>query len=171
MTTRFQPDTMRELETRGLYDPRSEHDACGVGLVANIKGVKSHSILTKGLEALINLGHRGACGADPRTGDGAGVLLQMPHEFFSNRAKSAGIELPGRGEYALGMAFLPQNPVERERCEGIVHEIVKQEGQTLLGWRDVPVSPESIGRLAAQVMPVIRQFFVKRSPDLHLESA
>ena len=171
MSTRFERDSMHRLEERGLYDPRFEHDACGVGLVANIKGVKSHDVVTRGLEALINLGHRGACGADPETGDGAGILLQMPHEFFAEQAESVRIDLPDRGDYGIGMVFLPQDPAERGRCEQIVDEAVTREGQTLLGWRDVPVTPDAIGRLAAEVMPVIRQFFVKKSADIAGQSA
>ena len=166
MITRFERDSMTKLEERGLYDPRFEHDACGVGLVANVKGVKSHEIITRGLEALTNLGHRGACGADPKTGDGAGILLQMPHEFFSGQAARTGISLPDPGNYAVGVVFLPMDPEQRGRCERIIEDIVAEEGQTFLGWRDVPVSPDAIGTLAAQVMPSIRQFFVQKSDDL-----
>ena len=154
-----------KLEKQGLYDPQFEHDACGVGLVANIKGARSHSIITRGLEVLINLGHRGACGADPQTGDGAGILVQMPHEFFAQGCSSLGIDLPEVGSYGLGMVFLPQDREQRTVCEGIVQRVVGEEGQTLLGWRDVPVSPDAIGTLAARVQPVIRQFFVGRSAD------
>ena len=109
---------------------------------------------------LINLGHRGACGADPETGDGAGILIQMPHEFFEARCGDAGIALPGPGSYGVGMTFLPQDAEQRRTCEQTVERVVQQEGQTFLGWRDVPVSPDAIGTLAAEVMPVIRQFFV-----------
>ena len=171
MSTHFSLEGMQGIEERGLYDPRFEHDACGVGLVANIKGVRSHNIVRRGIEALVNLGHRGACGADPETGDGAGILVQMPHEFFAEQAESAGIALPGPGDYGVGMVFLPQDSAERRRCEEIVGAIVAREGQTLLGWRDVPVSPGAIGRLAADVMPVIRQFFVGKSPAVADESA
>ena len=171
MSTRFSLESMRRIEEGGLYDPRFEHDACGVGLVANIKGVSSHDIVKKGIEALVNLGHRGACGADPETGDGAGILLQMPHEFFAQQAESAGIDLPGSGRYGVGMVFLPQGSEARRRCEEIIGTVVAREGQTLLGWRDVPVSPGAIGRLSAEVMPVIRQFFVLKSADIADESA
>ena len=150
---------------QGLYDPRFEHDACGVGLVADIKGRKSHDIITKGLEALINLGHRGAAGADPETGDGAGILMQMPHEFFAKQAASLGIDLPDVGSYGVGTIFLPQDPDARTRCIRIVERTVRDEGCRLLGWRDVPTNPDAIGVLSRGVMPVIRQFFVDRPTD------
>ena len=151
---------------QGLYDPQFEHDACGVGMVANIKGIKSHSIITRGLEALINLGHRGACGADPETGDGAGFLIQMPHDFFTRQCAGLGIDLPEYGSYGVGMVFLPRDPEQRRSCERTIVRVVEEEKQTFLGWRDVPVSPDAIGTLAATVQPVIRQFFVARSGDL-----
>ena len=157
------------LTRQGLYDPSQEHDACGVGLVANIRGERSHKIIEQGLEVLVNLGHRGAAGADARTGDGAGLLMQMPHEFFAEVCADAGIDLPHRGHYGVGMTFLPREPGQQERCEGIVRHIVEREGQAFLGWRDVPVNPGAIGVLAAQVMPRIRQFFVKRAPEIENE--
>jgi glutamate synthase domain-containing protein 2/glutamate synthase domain-containing protein 1/glutamate synthase domain-containing protein 3 len=147
---------------RGLYDPATEHDACGVGMVANIRGEKSHKIIDQGIEVLINLGHRGARGADPHTGDGAGILIQMPDKFFRAKAQENGFDLPREGEYAVGMTFLPREPVQRRRCEEVVEESIGQEGMTLLGWRDVPVNPDAIGTLARAVMPTIRQFFVAR---------
>ena len=152
------------LTKQGLYDPQFERDACGVGLVASVKGARSHEIVTMGLEVLRNLGHRGACGADPETGDGAGVLMQMPHEFFAREAESLGFELPPAGGYAVGMVFLPPDAGQREQCEREIERVVADEGLRLLGWRDVPVSPDAIGRMARAVMPVIRQFFVAR-PD------
>jgi len=155
------PDLPR-LTKQGLYDPRQEHDACGVGLVANITGEKSHKIIDQGVEVLINLGHRGARGADPKTGDGAGILIQLPHEFFQREALQHDISLPHRGEYAVGMVFLPQEPHQRHRCETIIEQSTAAEGMTFLGWRDVPVNPDAIGVLAAQAMPRIRQFFVQR---------
>jgi glutamate synthase domain-containing protein 2/glutamate synthase domain-containing protein 1/glutamate synthase domain-containing protein 3 len=157
------------LTKQGLYDPANEHDACGVGMVANINGERSHKIIDQGIEVLINLGHRGACGADPRTGDGAGILIQVPHEFFHKECAALDIDLPHRGEYAVGMTFLPQEPEQRQACEGIVESIVAAEGQKFLGWRDVPVNPDAIGVLAAHVMPRIRQFFVRRSADIQDE--
>ena len=119
MSQRYRFPDLPRLTKQGLYDPSQEHDACGVGLVANIKGERSHKIIEQGIEVLINLGHRGACGADPRTGDGAGILIQMPHEFFQQRSAALDIDLPHRGEYAVGMTFLPQEhapaPPLRER--------------------------------------------------------
>ena len=165
MAGKYRHRDLAPLTKQGLYDPSFEHDACGVGLVADIKGRRSHTIVAQGLEVLINLGHRGACGADPETGDGAGILIQMPHEFFEARCGDAGIALPGPGSYGVGMTFLPQDAEQRRTCEQTVERVVRQEGQAFLGWRDVPVSPDAIGTLAAEVMPVIRQFFVGRSEE------
>jgi len=151
------------LRKQGLYDPWFEHDACGVGLVANIKGLKSHDMIAKGLEVLINLGHRGAAGADPDTGDGAGLLIQIPHEFFARETAKLGIDLPAPGNYAVATVFLPQDIEERKKCEDVIESTVRKEGYSFLGWRDVPTCPEAIGELAQGVMPAIRQFFV--SPD------
>ena len=151
---------------QGLYDPQFEHDACGVGLVADIKGRASHKIISQGLEVLINLGHRGASGADPETGDGAGILVQMPHAFFAKECDRLGVSLPEPGNYGVGTVFLPQDPNQRERCEQTIERTVGEGGQVFLGWRDVPVSPDAIGTLANKVRPGIRQFFVARSPDL-----
>ena len=153
------------LTKQGLYDPQYEHDSCGVGVVANITGAKSHDIVEKGLEVLINLGHRGACGADPKTGDGAGVLLQMPHKFLRRECAKLGIALPGPGEYGVGMVFLPQELGQRRECERIIEDVVREEGQRLLGWRDVPVDDSDIGVTARNVRPFIRQVFVGRGPD------
>ncbi len=160
----------RELSEKGLYDPRFEHAACGVGLVANINGARSHKIISQGLEALINLGHRGACGADPETGDGAGILVQMPHEFFQKECARLNIPLPERGHYAVGSVFLPRDDAQRLACQQAIQRIVAEEGQAFLGWRDVPVSPDAIGKLARKVMPVIRQFFVGRASNIQDES-
>ncbi len=157
---------LEPLTRQGLYDPSQEHDACGVGLVANVNGERTHKIIEQGLEVLINLGHRGACGADPRTGDGAGLLIQLPHEFFQEQCAALDIELPERGAYGVGMAFLPQEQGQRRQAEGLIESTVAAEGQAFLGWRDVPVAPDAIGVLAAQVMPRIRQFFVGRAAAL-----
>ena len=162
MSERYIP----KLTKQGLYDPQFEHDACGVGLVANIRGVKSHSIVEQGLEVLCNLEHRGAKGADPETGDGAGVLIQMPHEFFRKEANRLGIGELKRGRYAVGMAFMPHDEAKQKEVASIVRSFVEQEGQALLGWRDVPTSPDEIGTLAAAVMPAIRQFFVGRNKNV-----
>ena len=166
MSSSYNKDYTPRLSTDGLYNPTFEHEACGVGLVANIKGRKSHDIIEKGLEVLINLGHRGASGADPETGDGAGIMVQMPHEFITSAFGRVGTPVPEPGDYGVGMTFLPRGPggddEERARCEAAVERIVVDEGQHFLGWRDVPVSPENIGTLSARVMPAIRQFLVGR---------
>ena len=154
------------LVKQGLYDPQFEHDSCGVGVVANIKGVKSHDMIEKGLQVLINLGHRGACGADPKTGDGAGILIQMPHEFFEKECAKLGIDLPPPGEYGVGMVFLPQDPSQRKECERIFEAIVEEEGQRFLGWRDTPVDDTNIGIHSRDMQPHIRQIFVGAGPDI-----
>src|SRR5579871_3082338 len=155
----------------GLYDPQYEHDACGVGFVAHIKGEKSHAILSKALDVLKNLAHRGACGCDPETGDGAGVLLQIPDAFFRAEMLPKGVTLPPPGEYGVGMLFLPTNAAERAQYEAVFAQIVAEEKQTLLGWRDVPVDSARIGRLARSVEPIIRQAFIARNPALKDEDA
>ena len=165
MTSKYRHTDLPELTRQGLYDPSYEHSACGVGLVADIQGHKSHAIIVNGLRVLINLGHRGASGADPETGDGAGLLVQMPHEFFARECAGLGMTLPEPGAYGVGAVFLPRDPEQRAACEGIVQKIVADEGQAFLGWRDVPVSPDAVGVLAARVQPVIRQFFVGRAPN------
>ena len=158
----YNKDYTPQLSTDGLYSPAFEHEACGVGLVANVKGRKSHSVIEQGLEVLINLGHRGASGADAATGDGAGIMVQMPHDFIVSVFGKVGIAVPEQGDYGVGMTFLPRDPDERAHCEAVVERIVVEEGQRFLGWRDVPVSPGNIGTLSARVMPTIRQFLVGR---------
>ena len=157
-------ERLRKLVKQGLYDPQNEHDSCGVGIVADIKDVKSHGIIEKALRVLANLGHRGACGSDPRTGDGAGILLQMPHQFFAKVCAQLGITLPPPGDYGVGMVFLPQDPAQREGCQRILEGMVQDEGQILLGWRDVPVDTTAIGDHARHVQPYIRQIFIGRGP-------
>lgn len=152
----------------GLYDPQFEHDSCGVGFVVNIKGVKSHSIVEQALQILVNLEHRGACGCDPETGDGAGMLLQIPHALFEKTFRGS---LPKPGHYGVGMVFLPRDPTERGICEAVIERIVTEEGQFFLGWRDVPVDNSQIGWASRAVEPVIRQFFVGRAPNLADEEA
>ena len=124
---------------QGLYDPRNEHDACGIGFVVNIQGKQSHDIIDKGLQILINLAHRGACGCDPETGDGAGILIQIPHKFFARECAELGFTLPPAGEYGVGMVFLPVEPSHRLLAEGILERIAREEGLTVLGWRDTPM--------------------------------
>ncbi|HKO19780.1 MAG TPA: hypothetical protein VJU82_12925, partial [Acidobacteriaceae bacterium] len=147
-------------EAQGLYRPQYEHDACGMGLVASIRGEKSHDIIRKGLEVLINLTHRGAAGCDPETGDGAGILIQIPHEFFGQECGKLGMELGKPGSYAVAMCFLPVDKHARLQCEGIVERIAQEEGLTVLGWRDTPVNGDAIGREARASQPYIEQFFV-----------
>ncbi|MGH6973055.1 MAG: class II glutamine amidotransferase, partial [Stellaceae bacterium] len=124
---------------QGLYDPSHEHDACGVGFIAHIKNRKSHEILAKGIEILHNLAHRGAVGSDPLAGDGAGILIQLPEKLFQGEARRLGFALPEAGHYGVGMVFLPRNPETRRECEATITRLISTEGQTLLGWRDVPV--------------------------------
>ena len=150
---------------QGLYDPRYEHDACGVGFVVDLKGRKSHSIVSQGLQVLLNLAHRGACGCEPNTGDGAGVLIQMPGKFMRKVAEASGFELPALGEYAVGMVFLPQREDYRHLCEQHFEKIVRAEGQTVLGWRTVPTSNQGLGHTARLGEPVVRQIFIGRNPE------
>ena len=147
---------------QGLYDPANEHDACGVGFVVNMHGVKSHEIVRKGLEVLENLTHRGACGCDPLTGDGAGILMQTPREFFAAVAPQAGIKLPAAGDWAVGNVFLPPSEGDRETAEQFFEKVVREEGMEFLGWRNVPTDNRSIGGTAREVEPVVRQAFIAR---------
>ncbi|MDA1296424.1 MAG: glutamate synthase large subunit [Chloroflexi bacterium] len=154
------PD-LDHIATHGLYNPANEHDSCGVGVVANIDGTRNHQIVDQALEVLINLGHRGACGCDPRTGDGAGILLQMPDAFMRKVAAGTGIQLPPPGRYAAGMTFLPRDERLRQLCESAITEASVAHGLKFLGWRDVPLDESAIGEMALAVMPRIRQFFVE----------
>jgi glutamate synthase domain-containing protein 2/glutamate synthase domain-containing protein 1/glutamate synthase domain-containing protein 3 len=151
---------------QGLYDPANEHDACGIGFVASIPGHKSHDIIRKGIQVLLNLAHRGACGCDPETGDGAGVLIQIPHKFFARECEKLGFTLPKAGTYGVGMTFLPVEKHPRLQCEGILERIVREEGLTLLGWRDTPVYASAIGRVARASQPYIQQIFVRCAPGM-----
>jgi glutamate synthase domain-containing protein 2/glutamate synthase domain-containing protein 1/glutamate synthase domain-containing protein 3 len=153
----------RHLQTpgpQGLYHPRNEHDACGMGLVASIRGEKSHEIIRKGLEVLINLTHRGAAGCDPDTGDGAGILIQIPHTFFARECGELGMQLPEPGAYGVAMVFLPVDKHSRLQCEGVFERIAREEGLTVLGWRDTPVNGDAVGREARASQPYIEQLFV-----------
>ncbi|MDX2150350.1 MAG: glutamate synthase large subunit [Bryobacteraceae bacterium] len=151
---------------QGLYDPKFEHDACGIGFVVNIDGRASHDIILKGIQILINLTHRGACGCDPETGDGAGILIQIPHRFFAKECARLGFTLPPPGEYGMGLVFLPVEPQQRLICEGILERIVREEGLSVLGWRDTPVNVDAIGRVARASQPYIEQIFVRRAPGM-----
>ncbi|MCY4544792.1 MAG: glutamate synthase large subunit [Gemmatimonadetes bacterium] len=147
---------------QGLYDPAYEHDACGVGIVANLNGEKSYAIIRNAIRVLVNLEHRGACGCDPHTGDGAGLLFQLPHSFFKRQCRLGGLSLPDAGDYAVGMVFLPRKAEHRRWCERAIEKTVWEEDQVFLGWRDVPVDFTQAGELATQVSPLIRQFFIGR---------
>src|ERR1051326_8116218 len=145
---------------QGLYDPRHEHDACGIGFVASIQGHRSHDIIVKGIQVLINLTHRGACGCDPETGDGAGILIQIPHEFFARETAKLGFTLPPPGEYGVGQIFFPVERHQRLQCEGIIERIVAEEQLRVMGWRDIPTDGTKIGRIARGTQPYIQQVFI-----------
>ena len=149
----------------GLYDPRNEHDACGVGMVAHIKGAKSHAIVTQALEILANLDHRGAVGADPLLGDGAGILLQVPDPLFRKWAAEEGRDLPQSGDYAVAMCFLPQQDEARAFVEKQLERFAEKEGQQVIGWRDVPVTLDGLGKAVVDSMPVIRQCVIARGTN------
>jgi len=151
---------------QGLYDPWFEHESCGVGFVVNVKGKKSHAIVQQALQVLRNLQHRGACGCEANTGDGAGILTQVPHAFLKQACSEVKIALPGPGEYGVGLVFLPSNPSERYKCEKLFEEIVVTEGLRLLGWRTVPTEHGSLGQTAIASEPVVRQVFIARPDSL-----
>ena len=156
---------------QGLYDPANEHDACGVGFVVDIKGRKSHRILEQAIEVLRNLDHRGACGCEVNTGDGAGVLLQIPHRFLQAVAQRDGFTLPAPGEYGSGLIFLPRNASKRRKLEERFEQIVQSEGQSVLGWRTVPTENKSLGETARASEPFVRQVIIGRNPALTDELA
>ncbi len=147
---------------QGLYDPAFEHDSCGVGFIAHMKGAQSHEIVRDGLKILENLSHRGACGCDPMTGDGAGILIQTPDIFLRKECAKLNIQLPALGDYATGIVFLPLNPSDRNIIEQWFEHIIHEEGQKFLGWRDVPHDETRIGRVARSVMPTFKQVFIQR---------
>ncbi len=153
------------MQKIGLYDPRNEHDACGVGLVAHIKGQKSHAIVTQALEILTNLDHRGAVGADPLLGDGAGILLQIPDPLIRTWAETQGHSLPAPGNYAVAMCFMPQDDAAREFVTEQLEKFIVKEGQRLIGWRDVPVTQDGLGKAVIASMPVMRQCIVARGDN------
>ncbi|MCP8939749.1 glutamate synthase large subunit [Alsobacter sp. SYSU M60028] len=149
-------------EATGLYDPALDKDSCGVGFVADMKRGKSHDIIEMGLRILLNLDHRGAVGADPKAGDGCGMLIQIPHRFLSEECARLGFTLPAPGEYAVGHLFLPRDPEGRRLCESIVEKVVADEGQVFLGWRDVPVDNSGLGETVKPTEPTHRQIFIGR---------
>ncbi|MCF7688169.1 MAG: glutamate synthase large subunit [Cephaloticoccus sp.] len=156
---------------QGLYDPFFEHDACGVGFVADMHGRRSHKILQDGLQVLTNLDHRGAAGSEPNTGDGAGVLLQMPHKFFQEVCSKSHITLPAPGEYGCGTVFLPRNPTVRRKIEEKLTQIIQSEEQVFLGWRTVPTNNSSLGETAKSCEPFMRQIFIGRGPEIADDNA
>jgi glutamate synthase (NADPH) large chain len=163
--------TSNKPEAQGLYNPRHEHDACGVGFIANIKGKKSHDIVRQGLQILANLTHRGATGYDPKLGDGAGILIQMPDAFMRQEAAKNNINLPAEGHYACGIVFLPQSENGRISCESVIARIIHEESQVLLGWRDVPRDNSNIADAARAVEPVMRQVFIGRGATVADQNA
>jgi glutamate synthase domain-containing protein 2/glutamate synthase domain-containing protein 1/glutamate synthase domain-containing protein 3 len=154
---------------QGLYDPRFEHDACGVGFVVNIKGEKSHEIVEQALTVLENLDHRGACGCEENTGDGAGILLQIPHAFLKDACAGLGFQLPDVGEYGVGMIFLPDQRDQRRRFEKRIEEIIADTGQKVLGWRKVPTDNMYLGETAKEFEPFVRQVFIGRGEGVNDE--
>ncbi len=150
---------------QGLYDPNFEHDACGIGVIVNIKGNKSHKIVRQSIEILKNLEHRGACGCEANTGDGAGILLQKPHKFFSKVCPESGIKLPDIDDYGVGMIYLSPDTSESASAKEIFNKIVEEEGQEVLDWRDVPTDNSSLGETAISFEPLVAQVFIKRSDD------
>jgi glutamate synthase (ferredoxin) len=161
---RLNPDGLPPRQ--GLYDPSFEHDACGVGFVVHVKGRASHEIVQQALQVLRNLDHRGACGCEVNTGDGAGLLMQVPHPFLDRECRKLGLKLPAPGQYGVGMIFLPQDRPERQQCERAFEKIVKQEGLQVLGWRTVPTDNSSLGETAQASEPSVRQVFISRSAAL-----
>src|SRR5919199_443878 len=151
---------------QGLYDPQFEHDACGVGFIVHMKGKKSHEIVEQALTILLNLDHRGACGCEINTGDGAGILMQVPHKFLKKVAAAQNIELPELGQYGVGMVYSSPDPAVREKSRQIFADIVAEEGQQILGWRDVPTDNSSLGNTAKSSEPFMQQVFIQRSPHL-----
>ena len=168
---RRDPTEMSIPAAQGLYDPRNEHDACGVGFVANIKGKKSHETVRRGLQILINIDHRGAVGADPLMGDGAGILIQIPDTLLRKWATGAGLTLPAVGDYAVGMCFLPQDEPSRKFAIEFFEKFIAKEGQKLIGWRDVPFSTDGIGKNVLAEMPVIRQVIIGRGDNVDDQDA
>jgi glutamate synthase domain-containing protein 2/glutamate synthase domain-containing protein 1/glutamate synthase domain-containing protein 3 len=153
-------------KAQGLYHPQNEHDACGVGFICNLHGKKSHDIIHHALEILIRLTHRGASGSDPLTGDGAGILLQIPHKFYQKKCAELGIALPAEKEYGTGLVFLPQDKKDREACIKLLEEAVTAEGQKLLGWRTLPTNNSSIGKTAKKSEPYVMQIFIGRGEGI-----
>jgi glutamate synthase (NADPH/NADH) large chain len=155
---------------QGLYDPALDKDSCGVGFIADIKGRKSHKIVEDALTILLNLEHRGAVGADPRAGDGAGILVQIPHKFFARKAAEIGFALPAPGEYAIGYVFMPRDEAWREVIRKIYGDMIVRSGMELLGWRDVPTNNSTLGESVKPTEPVHLQVFIGRGKSIKSET-
>src|SRR5947209_7237362 len=150
---------------QGLYDPQYEHDSCGVGFVVDLQGRKSHTIVQSAIQVLLNLEHRGACGCEKNTGDGAGILMQVPHAFLAQKCDEVHVRLPEPGAYGVGMVFLPTNPDDRRECEELFDQVAREEGQRPLGWRTVRTDGSCLGATSRRTQPVVRQVFIGRNPD------
>ena len=158
---------------QGLYDPQNEKDSCGVGFIANIKGVRTHEMLDDATEILIRMTHRGACGCDPNTGDGAGFLTALPHEFLAKVAqRDLGVTLPEPGKFGAGIVFLPKNDKSREHCKSVVEQIISEQGQQLLGWREVPTDAKgaNVGPTALAAEPVSEMLLIGAGEGLEGDS-
>ena len=151
---------------RSLYEPSTEHDACGVGFVADLNNITTHGVVEKGIEMLMNLDHRGARGAEPESGDGAGILVQIPHAFLLRECTSLGINLPGPGDYAVGMCFFQQERHRHPAVELVLRRVLDEMGLELLGWRDVPTDDSTLGETAKTAEPIVRQMFIRRPTTL-----
>ncbi|MFT6330650.1 MAG: glutamate synthase (NADPH/NADH) large chain, partial [Bermanella sp.] len=163
---------IKHAQQYGLYNPANEHDACGIGFIAHIKGHKSHSIVGQGLLILKNLAHRGAVGADKLMGDGAGILIQLPDQYYREEMAKQGVELPPPEEYGVGMIFLPKENTSRIACEQEIERVVRAEGQVVLGWRNVPIDTEMpMSPTVREKEPMIRQIFIGRGPDITMSDA
>ena len=163
---------IKHSQDHGLYSPAHEHDACGVGFVAHIKGHKSHAIVQQGLKILENLDHRGAVGADALMGDGAGILIQLPDALYREEMAKQGVTLPPPGEYGVGMVFLPKEHASRLACEQALERAVRAEGQVLLGWRDVPVNRDMPMSPTVRLKePILKQIFIGRGNDVIVQDA
>ena len=149
-------------EKQGLYDPQYAHDSCGIGFVVNVKGEKSHGIVRDAVTVLTNLTHRGARGAEANTGDGAGILVQIPHTFLQKKVARRGFTLPAPGEYGVGVVYLPPDPTYRRAIEIHFEQIIASEGQRVLGWRSVPVNNAALGETAKRAEPKMRLIFIAR---------
>ena len=154
------------MKKLGLYNSSFEHDACGIGAVVNIKGKKSHDVIDNCLEILENLKHRGGIGVEENTGDGAGILMQIPHEFFQKKALDNGLELPKSGDYAVGTVFLPMEKQRMLEAKHFIEEMMKENSFNILFWREVPVSINGIGETALKAMPKIMQVFLRKPEEV-----